>query len=274
MPPAPTLRIGTLNLASGRNSSGRSLAADELGAAVAALGVDVLALQEVDVCQPRSGGLDQAAVVAAALGADWRMVATVAGTPSPVRSWQALEPALRAPGDPASSAVYGVALLSRREVRRWHVLGLGAGRARLPLQAPDPRTGRTRWWWIPDEPRAAVAAEIDGVTVVSTHLSFAPHTSVRQLRRLCRWAAALPGPVVLAGDLNLPVGIAARVGAARPLVRARTFPAHQPRVQLDHLLALGDGLTLVEGRAARLAVGDHRALVATVRTPAAAVAGG
>jgi endonuclease/exonuclease/phosphatase family metal-dependent hydrolase len=265
VPDAPALRIGTLNLASGRGRSGRPLAEEQLRAAVAALGVDILALQEVDAGQPRSHGLDQAAVVAAVLDADWRMAATVAGTPSPVRDWQPIEPALRGPGQPAGSPVYGVALVSRRPVRRWHVLGLGAGRARLPLQALDPRTGKAGWWWIPDEPRVAVAAEVDGATVVSTHLSFAPHTSVRQLRRLRRWAAELPGPVVLAGDLNLPAGVAARVAGARPLVRARTFPAHEPRVQLDHLLAVGQGLTLLDGCAARLAVGDHRALLASIR---------
>src|SRR6185437_10745127 len=30
----------------------------------------------------------------------------------------------------------------------------------------------------------AIAAELDGLTVVGTHLSFAPHTAARQLRRL------------------------------------------------------------------------------------------
>jgi endonuclease/exonuclease/phosphatase family metal-dependent hydrolase len=141
---------------------------------------------------------------------------------------------------------------------------LGAGRARLPLRAPDPRTGAVRLWWFPDEPRVAVAAELDGVTVVATHLSFAPHTAVRQLLRLRRWARSLPGPVVVAGDLNLPGRVPSRLLGGRPLVVARTFPAAGPRAQLDHLVAVGDGLCATDAAARVLTVGDHRALLATV----------
>ena len=254
MPPAPTLRLGTLNLASGRSSGGAPLAAYELARAVADLDVDVLALQEVDAGQPRSHGVHQAAEVARALGADWRMCPTVAGTPDPFRSWQPAAPSLRGVGDSLDGPAYGIALLSRRPVRRWHVLGLGSGRARLPVRAPDPRTGRPRTWWFPDEPRAAVAAEVDGATVVSTHLSFAPHTSVRQLLRLRRWVAGLPGPVVVAGDLNLPGSLPARLLRGRDLVRTATFPAAEPRVQLDHLVLLGDAAA-DDGTAVRLPAG-------------------
>ena len=265
MPTAPTLRLGTLNIASGRNSDGSVLLVDQLVRAVADLDVDVLALQEVDAGQPRSDGVDQAAEVARALGAGWRMCPTVAGTPDPFRSWQPLAPALRGPDDAVRGPLYGVALVSRRPVRRWHVLGLGSGRARLPLRAPDPRTGRPRTWWFPDEPRAAVAAEVEGATVVSTHLSFAPHTAVRQLLRVRRWVAGLPGPVVVAGDLNLPGGLPARVLRGRDVVRTPSFPAAAPRVRLDHLVLLGDA-TAAEGTAVRLPVGDHLALRATLRT--------
>ncbi len=200
----------------------------ELRAAVAPLDVDVLALQEADAGQPRSHGVDQVAEVAAALDADWRMAATVAGTPDPFRSWRPVEPVLRGPGGAVAGPVYGVGLVSRRPVRRWHVLDLGAGRARLPLRAPDPRTGRARTWWFPDEPRAAVAAEVDGATVVSTHLSFAPHTAIRQLLRLRRWAAGLPGPVVVAGDLNLP---------GRPARPAAGWPRPGPRADVPRARA-------------------------------------
>ena len=147
MPDASSLRIGTLNLASGRGADGRPLAAKELRAAVADFDVDVLAVQEVDAGQPRSHGVDQVAEVAAALDGDWRMAATVAGTPDPFRSWAPVEPRLRGPVEVATAPVYGIGLVSRRPVRRWHVLGLGSGRARLPMQGLDPRTGRLRWWW-------------------------------------------------------------------------------------------------------------------------------
>ena len=43
---------------------------------------DVIGLQEVDRFQPRSGGVDQTAVVADALGAEhWRFVPALHGTP-------------------------------------------------------------------------------------------------------------------------------------------------------------------------------------------------
>ncbi|MGR7024901.1 endonuclease/exonuclease/phosphatase family protein [Geodermatophilus sp. URMC 62] len=271
MPDGAALRVGTLNLASGRGPDGRVLTASRLADAVEGLDVDVLALQEVDAGQPRSGGTDQAAVLAGALGgADWRAAATLTGTPSPFRgTWTAADPAaLRGPGTPVTAPAYGIALVSRRPVRGWASLGLGTGRARLPVRAPDPRTGRPRLWWVPDEPRIAVAACLDGLTVVSTHLSFSPPTAIRQLRRLRRWAASLPGPVVLAGDLNLPGGLPARLARGTRLVSEASFPAGAPRTQLDHLLALDDALAGTGAAAHDLPVGDHRALTVTVRPPA------
>lgn len=239
------------------------LPGNALTAALLGLAADVVAVQEVDQAQPRSGHRDQPAVLADALGAtDWRFAATVEGTPGPGRTWRGIDPVtLRAPGEAiASGPRYGVAMFVRVPVRRWHVLGLRAGRARLPV--PDPHTGGLVW--IPDEPRAAVAAELDGLTVVGTHLSFAPHTAARQLRRVRDWTLALPGPILLAGDLNL-VGRAPELltGGSR-LVRGPTFPASSPRFQLDHLLSLG-GLAATAPEVRRLAVGDHRCVGAVVR---------
>jgi endonuclease/exonuclease/phosphatase family metal-dependent hydrolase len=259
------MRVGTLNLASGRDVTGSSLDAAGLRAALAGVDVDVLAVQEVDAGQPRSHGLSQPAAVAAALGAtDWRFAATVDGTPDPFRSWQPVDPAvLGGPDDDLAGPRYGIALFSRLPVRRWSVHALGSGRARLPIKAPDPRTGTARWWWFPDEPRVALAAEVDGCTVVGTHLSFAPHTAARQLLRLRRWARQLPGPVLLAGDLNLAGPVPARLAGARRLVSTPTYPGHAPRLQFDHLLALGP-LTASDVDVRELAVGDHRLVTATV----------
>jgi endonuclease/exonuclease/phosphatase family metal-dependent hydrolase len=265
---APAVRVGTVNIASGRTPAGPVLDAPGLEKAVAGLDVDVLAVQEVDAGQPRSHRTDQAAALATGLGAeDWRGAATVAGTPDPFRSWTPAGPLLRGPHTPADGPLYGIALLSRLPVLEWSVLDLGTGRARLPVQGLDPRTGRLRRWWFPDEPRAAVAARLESLTVVSTHLSFAPHTAVRQLLRLRRWIAGMPGPVVLAGDLNLPG--ACPPGCSVPprwcVPRASRRPAHG--VQLDHLLAVGDGLRGRDAATTVLPVGDHRALTVTV-TPA------
>jgi endonuclease/exonuclease/phosphatase family metal-dependent hydrolase len=264
------VRVGTLNLASGRDTTGRSVDAAGLRSALAGVDVDVLAVQEIDVGQPRSHGLSQPAEVAAGLGAvDWRFAPTIAGTPDPFRNWSAVDPpVLTGPDDDPTDPRYGIALFSRLPVRRWHVHALGAGRARLPIHAADPRTGRGRWWWFPDEPRLAVAAELDGCTVVGTHLSFAPHTAVRQLLRLRRWAAELPGPVLLAGDLNLAGPVPARLAGAVRLVSAPTYPGANPRLQYDHLLALSP-LTASDPQVRVLPVGDHRLVTATVHLPGA-----
>ncbi|MEI4278333.1 endonuclease/exonuclease/phosphatase family protein [Klenkia terrae] len=258
------MRVGTLNLASGRGDDGVSASRDDLVAALAGLDVDVLALQEVDVDQPRSHRVHQPSAVAEVLGAtDWRFAATLAGTPDPFASWTALDPAL---DDGALVGPhYGVALLSRLPVRRWHVLGLTAGPLKLPLVAPDPRTGARRLWWFPDEPRAAIAAELDGVTVVGTHLSFAAPSAARQLRQLHRWAARLPGPVVVAGDLNLGGSLSALVTGGRRLVTGRTWPAPDPKVQFDHVLSLG-GATGSDPEIRRLPLGDHRLVTVRVAT--------
>ena len=109
------MRVGTVNMASGRRPGGRVLDAAGLEKAVAGLDVDVLAVQEVDAGQPRSQRVDQAAALAAGLGAaDWRAAATVAGTPDPFRSWSPAGPVLRGPGTPADGP-HPAAMIPRRK---------------------------------------------------------------------------------------------------------------------------------------------------------------
>ncbi|HEV3402408.1 MAG TPA: endonuclease/exonuclease/phosphatase family protein, partial [Acidimicrobiales bacterium] len=67
------MRLATFNILHGRTFDGGPASADRLAEACALLEADVLALQEVDKGQPRSGGVDQAAVVAERMGAAaWR----------------------------------------------------------------------------------------------------------------------------------------------------------------------------------------------------------
>lgn len=256
------LRLVTINIASGRDVDGVTRL-PRLADALAGLDADVIALQEVDRLLPRSGAVDQAALLGAACsgaGPTWdvRFAAALHGSPGPGGD------ARPAPSSPRDVPSYGVALLSRHVVVRTHELRLAPARGRRPI--PLPSGSGPPIWFIPDEQRVALAAELqtpDGpVTVVTTHLSFAPGRAALQLRRLRTWARALPRPLVMMGDLNLPGSLPRRITGWTSLVQAPTFPAAQPRLQLDHVLT--DGLPQRSvGQATAVQVGgsDHRGLV-------------
>ena len=252
------MRIGTLNAHSGRRARDGQVDTDLLVASARSLGCDVLALQEVDRGQDRSHGIDQAAAVAEALGADHRFAATLAGVPG--GRW------VPATGEDVGPT-YGIALVSRLPLLAWEVVPLPPLPAYLPVRLPVPVPGRLPLL-VKEEPRVALVALVDApggpVTVATTHLSFVPGWSGHQLRFLVRRLRAGDArPVVLAGDLNLGPRAAARATAMEPLVQVATWPAHRPARQLDHLLAAGLAPgSVVSARAVRTEVSDHLALVA------------
>lgn len=256
------LRLGTANLLSGRSLADGQIRETDLRAAARQLDVDVLGLQEVDRDQPRSHHVDQAAVIAEELGAGWhRFAATLHGTPDGSRSWQPASDGAEDAGGPS----YGLALVSRLPVIDTRLLRLRAA----PVSVPLPTPGAGRLMLVADEPRLALAAvlatENGPVTVVTTHLSFVPGWNLGQLRRVARWAEALPGPRFLLGDLNLFGRLPARVTGWRPVVTAATFPAPAPRVQLDHVLAHDlPAQARLHAEAAQLPISDHRAVTVRV----------
>jgi endonuclease/exonuclease/phosphatase family metal-dependent hydrolase len=256
-----TLRVGSYNLLSGRSLTDGLVDADRLAAAVATLDLDVLALQEVDRRQARSGGRDQAADAAAVTGLDhYRYLPTIEGTPGEA-GWHA------ANGTGPAVPSYGIALLSRVPVKEWHVLRLAPGRGRYPMPIPS---RPPRLMWLKDEPRAVLAAVLDDpqVTVACTHLSFVPFVNARQLRKVSRWLETLPGPRLLLGDLNQGLRASRRRSGWSALVAAPTFPAPAPRLQLDHVLAHAlPGGTRVSGHTHELPVSDHRAVTAELTLP-------
>jgi endonuclease/exonuclease/phosphatase family metal-dependent hydrolase len=259
------VRLATFNLLHGTSLADGSADPVRLKASVHELDADVLALQEVDCSQARSGNADQAALAAAASGARWRgFVPTVVGTPGVPgwRGWGA-DDGDDVRGSATDGPSYGIALVSRLPVRRWVATRFAAAPGRLPLLVPT--QGRTRVAVLPDEPRAALAAVVEGphgpFSVVATHLSFVPGFNVRQLRAIVRWAGELPRPVVLLGDLNLPGALPARISGWRAVASARTYPSTAPRVQLDHVLADGLDVGAVRGdHVWTLQVSDHCAI--------------
>lgn len=247
------MRLASWNVLHGRTSADAAVDGDRFARAIAAIDADVLALQEVDRGQARSGLLDLAEIAAEATGsAVARFVPAIIGDPA--REWRAAEAAdLDAVADG-----YGIALVSRYPVLRWHVLRLESSeRFRAPVLMPETRSVL----WLRDEPRAVVAATIrtplGDWTVACTHLSFLQGVNVRQLRRTMRWLRQLPGPRVLMGDLNLPPGAVRRVAQADLLARGATFPQQRPLVQIDHILSADPLPRSRQVRLARPALSDH-----------------
>lgn len=301
------LRIATFNLL-----HGQPLAADgtplpypaepgePLAEAITGLAPDVLALQEVDRHQERSGFADQTAVAAKAMdAADWRFAAALHGRPAPSTGWL-LDPSAPAglqvygPDEVGSSPElpsYGTALLTRLPVSHWRARRFTPAPFGLPLRV----AGRRGLTPVPDEPRAALAAVLHGergeFTVVATHLSFVPGWNMAQLAAIRRWIADLPRPHLVLGDFNLVgavprtvLGGATALGrrpqqprrrrsrAPRPrlqgwydLAKTPTYPSHRPAVQFDHVLATGIPRTAIGTTLApRTGISDHRPLLVEV----------
>lgn len=245
------MRILSLNLQHGLDRAGKETSESELRAAVGDLGVDVVALQEVDRGQPRSGGIDQASVVAQALGLPHvRFAATLAGDVrhgkvSPER-WGA-----------ADGAGYGLAIASRWPVLAWFVKRL----PRLPTRYPVLRAGRARLR--EDEQRGALATVLQTpggpISVASAHLSLLAPVAVVQSRALLRAMSTMPTPALVCGDLDLDPWLLDPLSPGWQLPRAQTFPTTAPRRQLDHVLVRGADVASVES--IELPISDHRGLL-------------
>lgn len=246
------MRVATFNLLHGMTVGDGVVDVDRLREAVRLLDADVLGLQEVDRDQQRSHGIDQTAVAAEVMGAvASRFVPAIAGTPG--GEWTAAPDEVAA-GRPA----YGIALLSRHPVKEWRVVRLPALRVRSPIRTHDRRLVLVK-----DEPRVAVAAVVatptKDITVVTTHLSFVPGWNTLQLRRLVAALRDLPKPQLLTGDLNIAGPLPRLLAGWEPLVVAKTFPLGEPKVQLDHVLGLGELPAPSDAGAPRLPLSDHRA---------------
>lgn len=252
------MRMATFNILHGRSVHDGVVNLERLSTCIRRIDPDILALQEVDCDQPRSSLADLTAIAAAAMGAKaHRFVAAIAGTPG--ATWMAATGSEQ-PG----TAAYGIALLSRYPAISWQVLRL----PRIPFRFPMYLPGPNRVQIVDEEPRAAMAAQLDtpyGVmTVANTHLSFVPGWNRVQLRHLMRDLRGLPGPRVLMGDLNMSPPGPERWSGLRSLASAPTFPLNSPDRQLDHILTDHPDLDAKQITAPVLSISDHRPLIIDV----------
>lgn len=224
---------------------------------------DVIALQEVDRGQGRSGGADQPRQIATLLsdyGYKWWHFAPaftgwVAGVRVQPRTW--LSPS--APG-------YGVMLVARQMPRRWKVAYLGRAPLRwIPSSAGMagkllggyPRAG---------ENRVLLAADFGDMCVAVTHLELDSPTARRQLRQAWNLTRSLRARAALVGDFNLDEDQVRELlaGDCSSVTSVATYPATSPRVDLDHVLSSWGSW---QARSLPLPVSDHAALLAQLDSP-------
>ncbi len=232
-----TFTITSFNALWGRTPDGVPY---DLVAAVAGFDTDVIALQEVWVpADDDAGSIHQ-------LGQLGYEVLHLPLSPSSVTP----RPEITHRPEEAAGT-WGVALLSRIPVARWREVDLGHVVERWDVAH-----------------RRAVLADLDlegrMVTVAAHHLSFVLPNAAAQLRRLGQWLPT-DRPTVVAGDCNLWGPVAARaLGRHRRAVRGRTWPAHRPHSQLDHLL-VSEGIEVVDQSVLEPAGSDHLPVRATLR---------
>ena len=222
------------------------------------LSPDVVALQEVDTGQARSGFLDQTAVLAELLG--WeshRFAAAYAGPVAGLRR-RPRRSALTEHADDALGlgrallgrppAGFGNALLARHPVTAWRVRRLGRGPATVSRRGDhpiwDPRgydlaTSTMRnllTATLALAPADAAAAGVDALSVGTTHLATRTDTAAWQLAAAWGALATLPGPHLLAGDYNLRTEELVPLGIGRQVGEGPTYPAARPDHRIDHVL--------------------------------------
>ena len=256
------MRIATFNVLHGVSLADGQVDTALLAEAVRALDADVLALQEVDRGQLRSGDQDLTAIAAEAMGAVWhRFEPTVLGTPGEL--WRPC-----GPGEDDGGPAYGVSLLSPaagQPVRRDPAAG---GPGPLPHRAAR-RTGRRG----AAQGRATCCAgggrrggRLAGhggrhPPVVRARLerpaAARPASRTRGVDPT-RWSSPATSTCRAACRQRSPAG-AGRYG--------RRPTATNARVQLDHILIGYGRLRVLASGAKSLGVSDHCAAWADLASP-------
>jgi len=198
---------------------------------------DVIAIQEVDVHQDRSGKGNQVREIAEEIGAPfWAFAPSMYGTPG--EKWHGVSEEIvfdnQTPVPP--DAMYGIGIVSKVPVKRWHRINLGKAPLGMPLLVAGEK--RPQFIYVSDEPRSALVAELEnGISVTTTHLSFVPLKNLIQLRKIAKWVEQLPGIHIMTGDFNLPWGIAPKLSGWNDLVKGPTYPSWKASIEFDYIMS-------------------------------------
>lgn len=219
-----------------------------LARSVERLNPDVLGVQEVDYFLERSGGLNQVADAARALGArDWAFAPSVIGSPDEKWIPAAAQHKLIVTNRDSESnpefraeAGYGIGLVSQLPVKSWHRVELR--RSLVGVFMTFPVNGKMTRVYVQDHPRSALACVLEnGWMIINTHLSFVPIVNLFQLAKIKRWIKKLPvqdkQKIILMGDLNLPFAGLVKGFNWNSLARQKTYPSWNPKLQIDFLLS-------------------------------------
>ena len=201
---------------------------------------DFIGLQEVDYLQPRSTLINQTQLVAESMGLKyWAYLPSLFGTPS--KKWEKVRDLKAAlitqDTTPPEEISYGIGIATNQRIKKLHVKKLGRSIIGLPLVIPN-ENGRVRFIYVKDEPRVALTAELEnGLTITTTHLSFAPVVNIYQLNRLCTTLNRLPGKQVLIGDLNMIANLPSKFSGYKSLFKQMTYPSWKEKIQFDYIMA-------------------------------------
>jgi endonuclease/exonuclease/phosphatase family metal-dependent hydrolase len=242
----PELTVASFNVHWGLGARRDGYPRFDVVAACRAIDADVLALQE---CWAPDDGTALQDEVAAQLG---YAVVSVANARSVLQPKPKV--VSRAPSDNAKGiGEVRLALLARMPVRDHAAVAL----PQLPV---DPSSRHLLW------------AELDlgasRLPVVATHFSHLEFGSPLQGKALRRALPPASEPAVFLGDMNMwGWTISAMVGRGwRRVVQGKTWPAHRPSHQIDHVLVT-HRVEVLHGEVLADLGSDHRAIRSRLRVP-------
>ena len=163
-----------------------------------------------------------------------------------------------------NDAMYGIGIVSKVPVKRWHRINLGKAPLGMPLLVAGEK--RPQFIYVSDEPRSALVAELEnGISVTTTHLSFVPIKNALQLRKISKWVEQLPGIHIMTGDFNLPWGLGPKISGWNDLAVGPTYPSWKPSIEFDYIMS--KELTPKDVKSQiheHYGVSDHRAISVTL----------